>query len=275
MNIGKGIRVGGETINNIRYADDTALLAENIEDLQELLNRVNTECQNYGLSINKTKTKFMVISKMEVPDNQDLRLDGEALERVTKFKYLGCWINEELNPDMEVRSRIEQSRSAFIKLQSLLCNPHLDISTRKKFCKGYVWSVLLYGSENWVLTRNLINKIEAFEMWTYRRMMKISWTSHTSNDEVLQMVGEERNLFKTVKKRKMEYFGHIMRGPKYNLLRLILNGKMEGKKWLGRKKLSWLRNIRQWTGLTAEQLFHTALDRHQYQNLITMAVANA
>ena len=73
----------------------------------------------------------------------------------------------------------------------------------------------------------------------------------------------------------MEYLGHIMRGRKYNFLRLILNGKIEGRKWIGRKKLSWLRNMRQWTGLDAEHFLHATLDRERYRGIVNVAVANA
>lgn len=119
-----------------------------------------------------------------------------------------------------------------------------------------------------------MNRLEAFELWCYRRMLKISWTTHTTNEDVLRMVNADREVLNTVKRRKTEYFGHIVRGPRYHLLRLIIQGKVEGKRWIGRKKLSWLRNIRQWTGLQVEELFRTAADRERFHDVVNMMIAN-
>nr|CAH7758272.1 unnamed protein product [Callosobruchus chinensis] len=83
--------------------------------------------------------------------------------------------------------------------------------------KCYVWSVLLYGAEAWTHKAAAMNRIEAFEMWTLRRMLKISWTEHVRNDDVLRMAGlEDRELFKHIKKRKISYLGHIIRGSDMN-----------------------------------------------------------
>nr|CAH7754601.1 unnamed protein product [Callosobruchus chinensis] len=109
--------------------------------------------------------------------------------------------------------------------------------------KCHVWSVLLYGAEAWTLKAAAFNRIEAFEMWTPRRMLKISWTEHVRNDDVLRMAGlEDRELFEHNQKRKISYLGHIIRGERYEFQRLILQGKIEGeRRGIGRKKkLSWL-----------------------------------
>nr|CAH7723606.1 unnamed protein product [Callosobruchus chinensis] len=126
--------------------------------------------------------------------------------------------------------------------------------------KCYVWSVLLYGAEAWTLKAAAINRIEAFEMRTLRRMLKVSWTEHVRNDYVLRMAGlEDRELFEHIKKRKISYLGHIIRGKRYEFQRLILQGKIEGKRrGIGRKTLSWLRNIRQWTRISDLQSIQEA-----------------
>nr|CAH7751671.1 unnamed protein product [Callosobruchus chinensis] len=97
-------------------------------------------------------------------------------------------------------------------------------------------------------------------MWTLRRMLKISWTEHVRNDDVLRMAGlEDRELFEHIKKRKISYLGHIIRKERYDFQRLILQGKIEdGRRGIGRKKLSWLRNIRQWTRISEFQSIQEA-----------------
>ena len=87
----------------------------------------------------------------------------------------------------------------------------IELSLRKRTLKCYIWSTLLYGAETWTLSQSLKNKIEAFEMWCYRRMLKISYTEHVSNDVVLIFAGAKRTLLKLCLKRKLEYFGHFVR----------------------------------------------------------------
>lgn len=269
-----GVRTGGETINNIRYADDTAIMAESIEDLQFLIDRVTRECSNNGLSINTSKTKMLVVSKRDVGHTQ-LIVNNEPITKVNHFKYLGCWINDKLDPDEEIKTRIQLARGAFVRLKSILCNSQLNLHLRIKFLKCYVYPVLLYGCETWIMKVNMMNRLEALEMWCYRRMLKISWVQRISNMEVLNRIGqEEGELTKMIKKRKLEYLGHIMRGNRYSILQLILNGKIEGKRGIGRKKYSWLRNLRQWTGLSADELLHAAQDRERYRQIV-MEATNA
>jgi len=88
--------------------------------------------------------------------------------------------------------------------------------------------VLLYGMEGWTLKAAAINKLEAFEMWLYRRILKIPWTARLTNEE----------MFESIEKRKTAYLGHIMRNTKYQFLHLLIEGKIEGRRGIGRKKMS-------------------------------------
>ncbi|CAH2242692.1 jg7589 [Pararge aegeria aegeria] len=118
------------------------------------------------------------------------------------------------------------------------------------------------------IKEDLRKRLEAFEMWAYRRMLKISWTQKVTNEEVLRRVGCQRELWKTVKKKKVAYVGHVLRHDRYRLLQLIMMGKVAGKRRIGRKRKSWLRNIREWTGIaSAAQLFSLAREQEKYQKL--------
>ncbi|XP_069354552.1 uncharacterized protein [Maniola hyperantus] len=94
----------------------------------------------------------------------------------------------------------------------------------------YIWPVVLYGCEAWTLVEDLRKKIEAFEMWTYRRMLRISWTAKVSNAEVLARMQKKTELVKTIKQRKISYLGHILRHNRYRLLQTIMMGKIAGKR---------------------------------------------
>lgn len=262
-----GIKINGITLNNLRYADDTAVIADSPEALQRLLNQLTAVGDRYGLRVNAAKTKILIISKTPEP-LANITIYGKRIEVVEKFKYLGTWISNNLDPEIEIRSRIEQARATFNVMRSFLCNPALTLSLRYRFVKCYVHSVLLYGCEAWTLKVNTINRLEAFEMWILRRLLKIPWTAHVTNEEVLRRAQCDRELLHIIKQRKTAYLGHIVRGSRYDILKLIMEGKIEGKRGLGRKKHSWLKNIRDWTGMSAHSLFRTAQDRQKFAEIV-------
>ena len=102
----------------------------------------------------------------------------------------------------------------------------VSLDTRIQLLKCYSWSSLLYGYEIWTLSKTLEKRIEAFEIWTLRRILKIAWTNHKTNYEVLNKAKCKRSLLNIIMKRKLQYFGHIIR--KSSLQKLLLEGKVEG-----------------------------------------------
>lgn len=197
-----------------------------------------------------------------------LNVKNQPLERVRSYKYLGCIVNDQEDNSVEIKCRIEQARGTFIKMSHLLCNRNLKLSTRCRLVRCYIFSVLLYGVEAWTLTQTLSKRLEAFEMWVYRRMMKISWTDRVSNNTVLQRMNKKLELLKTIKRRKLQYLGHIMRSDKYNLLRLILEGKIQGRRRSGRRKTSWLQNLAEWFGAGNLELLRNATSRDKLATMI-------
>ncbi|KMQ95932.1 endonuclease-reverse transcriptase [Lasius niger] len=264
-----GIRINEEYLNNIRYADETVLLATNLKDLQLLVNRVRAASETYGLELNTKKTKFMVISRTEAPGA--LMVGNEKIERVDTFVYLGSVLNARWDPAVEIKSRIEIARSTFTKMRPLLCCRDLSLTTKLRIVKCYVYSVLLYGAEAWTLTQASEKEIDAFEMWIYRRLMRISWVNHMTNAEVLQRIGQEKEILNTIKQRKLEYFGHVMRNKeRYRILQLVIEGRIFEKKSPGRRVISWLGNLRQWFGLSSNELFRRAVNK----SMIALMIAN-
>uniref|UniRef100_A0A8D8X732 Uncharacterized protein n=1 Tax=Cacopsylla melanoneura TaxID=428564 RepID=A0A8D8X732_9HEMI len=115
----------------------------------------------------------------------------------------------------------------------------------------YIFSILLYGCESWTMNLAMEKRIEAFEMYLYRRILKISWMQKITNVEVLNRMQKEKELLQTIKERKIQYLGHILRGEKYALLQLIFQGNIEGKRSRGRPRKMWMDDIMGWTGLTS------------------------
>ena len=113
-----------------------------------------------------------------------------------------------------------------------------------------------------------MRRLEAFEMWLIRRMLRISWMEQITNKTVLRRMNVDRENFGIVKRRKTSYLGHIYRGSRYEFLRLIMEGKVEDTRGPGRRQCSWLRNVRDWTGLNLQTLLRVTQDRERFANVV-------
>uniref|UniRef100_A0A8D8T8A4 Craniofacial development protein 2 n=1 Tax=Cacopsylla melanoneura TaxID=428564 RepID=A0A8D8T8A4_9HEMI len=258
----EGITINGTKLNNLRYADDTLVFADSIQSLQKLMNKITEVSSSYGLDINASKTKVMVISKTPIDNTEYITVNGDRIERVKQCQYLGTCINETWENSQEIRCRIAKARSTFNSMGSVFKSHNLTLDTKMRLLKCYVFSVLLYGVETWTLTQDTTKKLEAFELWLYRRILRLSWTHKVTNKEVLQRMKKEPEIINTVKKRKLQYLGHIMRNEhRYQLLQQILQGKIAGRRPPGRRRISWLANLRTWFNKSSAQLFRIATNK--------------
>lgn len=266
----EGIIVNGELLNNIRYADDSVIMSSSAEGLQIMMEKIKSTSEKYGICLNIKKTKHMVVSKNNPPP-VNLFLDNTPIEQVDKYTYLGTCINQQWDHSVEIKCRIERARAAFIQMKKIFTSPDLTLQLKIRILRCYVFSTLLYGAESWTLTKDTESRLEAFELWTYRHILKVTWIDHVTNEEILRRVGKDREIMTTVKVRKLEYLGHVMRHKeRYRILQLILEGKVLGKRGPGRRRISWLKNLRQWFGVTSIQLFRGAVDKVK----IAMMIAN-
>lgn len=217
--------------------------------------------KKYGLEINTNKTKVMMISKERIERIQH-KINEKEVEQVSTYTCLGTIVNEQWGHSQEIKSRIEKARAAFIQMSKLFKTHNLNLQLKLRLLRCYIFSILLYGVESWTLTEATTKKLEAFEMWTYRRILKISWMDKISNKQVLQRLNKETEIIHTVKCRKLEYLGHIMRNEtKYKLLKCILQGKAHGRRGAGRRRISWLKNLRTLFGTSTTGLFREATNK--------------
>ena len=124
-------------------------------------------------------------------------------------------------------------KEAFTKRKELL-KGGLNRDIKKRMVKTLIWSVTLYGEETWTMRKEDVKRIEAFEMLIWRRMERISWTGHRTNEEVSKKVDEKRTLMDTIRTRQKNWIGHILRGN--SLHKEIIEGRMEGKRGRGRPR---------------------------------------
>ena len=259
-----GTSIGGRNISNLRYVDDTVLVADSKEKLQELVNEAKIESEKFGLGMNTKKTKTMVVSK-ETGITADIKVENEPLEQVENFKYLGQNITPDGKNELEIKTKLAIAKSRFTQMYKVLTTRQISLELRHRLLVCYVFSVILYGCETWTLTKPLMEKIEACEMWFLRKMGNISYKQKITNDEVLRRLGTQRTLLKSIKTRKLSFFGHTKRHN--NIMKDILEGKLEGRRPQGRPRAQWCDNIKQWTGRSLAECSRLAEKRDEWRRV--------
>ena len=207
----------------------------------------------------------MIITKKEEKPKIKTTIDGTDIEQVTHFTYLGQEMTEDGRCETEIKRRIGIAKSTFSKMNKILTSKNIALDTRKRILQCYIWSTLLYGAETWTVSETMAKRLSAFEMWTYRRMLKISWTDKITNEEVLDRINVETRLLAKIQSKKLKYFGHIIRHD--SLQRTILDGKVNGTRGRGRPRTTWTTNICQWSYLRYPQAVQKAQSRDEWRTI--------
>lgn len=236
----EGIKIGGQLLRDIRFADDQGMVGRSEKELQSIMDNLNGKAAEYDMKINVKKTKVMVVSR-NVSVSATIVVDGQPVEQVKQFKYLGCWLTEDGRDLVEIKTRIGMAKTAFSARRELLTSM-LSLTLKKKIVKTVIWPVLLYGCETWTLRKDEIRRIEACEMWLWRRLAKVKWSDKKTNEEVLRVVNEKRCIVSKIVNRKKNWIGHVMRGD--GLLKDVTEGRMEGKRVRGRRRNGMLEELK-------------------------------
>ena len=246
----EGIGFNGVNITNLRFADDAVLITDKRKKLQKMINRLNETCKDYGMEVNVKKTKVMVLGSTEEQGKKQraVRLGVVPLEQVTRFKYLGSWITDDAKSEVDIRAKIGLAKAAFWQNKELM-RRNIRFSTKIKILNCYVFSILNYGCECWTWNKAMRLKVNAFEMWCYRRILRISWKDKVTNKEVLNRVQIELHFLKDMIKRKLKYAGHVLRGSSGATHLQILEGRIEGKRKVGAPRSTWMKDVCGWTGM--------------------------
>ena len=252
------VSIGGRQITNLRYADDTTLIARTAAELQDLIERVKKTSEEYGLLLNVKKTKVMICGGT---NDHRIQADGEDIEVVNTFNFLGSLIVDTGGSSEEIKRRLALARSSTISLTSIWKDRGISRKTKIRIMNALVFPIATYGSETWALGAADRKKINAFEMWCWRRMLRISWREHKTNEFVNNQIGSRITLCQKIDKIKLQYFGHIARREGDNLEKIITQGHVEGKRKRGRQKTRWSDGIKEITGLNVCTASRYAQDR--------------
>ena len=199
-----GIKIVGRSISNLRYTDDTTLMAES-EELKSLLMKVREESEKVGLKLNIQKTKIMASGHIT-----SWQIDGETMETVRDFVLGGSKITADDDCSHEIKRRLLLGRKAMTILGSILKSRDITLSTKVCIVKALVFPVVMYGCEKWTIKKAECQRIHAFELWCWRRLLRVPWTARTSNQSFLKEISPEYSLEGLMLKLKLQYFGHLM-----------------------------------------------------------------
>jgi len=201
-----GIKIARRNINNLRCADDTTLMAESEEELKSRLMKVKEESEKVGLKLNIQKTKIMASSPIT-----SWQIVGETVEIVSDFILGGSKITEDGDFSHEIKRCLLLGREVMTNLDSKLRNRDITLPTKVHLVKAMVFPVVMCGCESWTIKKAEHQRIDAFELRCWRRLLRVPWTARRSNQSILKEISPGCSLEGLMLKPKLQYFGHLMR----------------------------------------------------------------
>ena len=196
------IKIAGRNINNLRYADDTTLMSESEEGLKSLLMKVKWESEKVGLELNIQKTKITVSGPIT-----SRQIDGET---VSDFIFWGSKITADGESSHEIKRCLLLGRKVITNLDSILKSRNIILSTKVCLVKAMVFLVVMYGCESWTIKKAEPQRIDVFELWCWRRLLRVPWTAGRSIQSILKEISPKYSLVGLMLKLKLQYFGHLM-----------------------------------------------------------------
>ena len=163
-----GIKIARRNINNLRYADDTTLMAESEEELKSLLLKVKEESEKVGLKLNIQKTKILASGPIT-----SWQIDGETVETVSDFIFWGSKITADGDCSYEIKRRLLLGRKVMTNLDSTLKSRDITLPTKVCLVKAVVFPVVMYGYESWTIKKAECQRTDAFELWCWRRLLRV------------------------------------------------------------------------------------------------------
>ena len=197
-----GIKIAGRNINNLRYADDTTLMAESEEEIKSLLMKVKEESEKIGLKLNIQNTKIMASGPIT-----SWQIDGET---VSDFILGGSKITADGDCNHDIKRRLLLGRKVLTNLDSILKSRDITLPTKVHLAKAMVFPVVMYGCESWTVKKAECGRIDAFELRCWRRLLRVPWTARRSNQSILKELSPGYSLERLKLKLKLQYFGHLM-----------------------------------------------------------------
>ena len=227
----------GRNNSNLRHENDTPLMVESEEGLKSLLMKVKEESGKAGLKLNIQKTKI----KASGPSTS-WQIEGKTMETVTDFIFLSSKITVDGDCGHEMKRCLLLGRKAMTDLDSVLKSRDITLLTKVHIVKAMVFPVVMYECESWIIKKAEHQRIDAFELWCWRRLLRVPWTARRSNQSILKEISPGCSLEGLMLKLKLQCFGHPMQRAD-SFEKTLMVGKIEGgrrKRW---QRTRWLDGI--------------------------------
>ena len=199
--------------------------------------KVKEKSEKVGLKLNIQKTKIMTSGPIT-----SWQIDGETMETVAHFTLLGSKITADGDCSHKMKRRTLLGRKVITNLDSILKSRDITLPTKVHLVKAMAFPVVIYGCESWIVKKAEYQRIDAFELWCWRRLLRVPWTERRSNQSILKEISPGCSLEGLMLKLKLQYFGHLMQRAD-SFEKTVMLGKIEGRRRRGRKRMRWLNGI--------------------------------